>query len=182
MQHLYCPHRMFITQIPFFTCEVPLANCLPFTPPSSTETHTHIPKQLRHYKTLLNFTLEVKCHMCQYKTDVLQLPLGSNFISDTNLPSACNSLPNFENLPHHQQPHPEALRISSGTDNIRTFEVSSVNHEHLTHTLQESGGQIVHVCCYVLAFKHGVIVRFHLCQIQTLIPDTWFLYLIKLAI
>ena len=99
MQHLYYPQVTFKNaQILLLTYETPPTH-LPSTPNFNkgvnvrthkhTYTHTHtctyIPKQLRHYKTLLNSTLEVKCHMCQYKTDVLQLPLGSNFICDTTL-------------------------------------------------------------------------------------------------
>lgn len=96
MQHLYCPHVTFKTPNSSSHLWNPLWQ--PALPPphlqqrrkhtlSKTHTHTctYIPKQLRHYKTLLNFTLEVKCHMCQYKTDVLQLPPGSNFICDTTL-------------------------------------------------------------------------------------------------
>lgn len=157
MQHLYSPHITFKTlnsnlhlwnpfgKSPTLYATLNKGENAHTLSKTHTHAHTYIPKQLRHYKTLLNFTLEVKCHMCQYKTDVLQLPLGSNFICDTTP---------FPNHPHHQWPHPGALRLPSCTDNIRTFEVSSLNQK-ISHHTQINRPARVHLRSQVSTFKHG---------------------------
>lgn len=142
-------------QIPVLTYETPLATHPPFTPPSTKEkTHTHAHTSLSSCVIIkLFWTSHWKSNATCVSTRQMYCSCLLAPISSVIQPFL-SPLPRFQTAPVTTNFTPEALRLPSCTDNIHTFEVSSLNQSILHHT-QINRPNRVRLCRPVSTFKGG---------------------------